>query len=537
METKKLYIQVDHDSKSNYFYWDEMTIANKFAIEGLTTNFQYEILMVTEEYGCFIPCDISNKYIGFRLKYLHKYGKSDSPIILETTKLIKNENNPHLQKINVKIIQSYQGLSLSFETEELCNEFHIYKVTDREKILVLSSNVCTITTTLLEQQNSYYVEAYKQVNDSLILKAQSEIFICVPNWQNDYQSTSLSVVIPVYNSEQYLSRTVDSVLMSTYRDIEIILVDDESTDSSPKICDWYANRYPQIRVIHNIHGDLCKARNTGMDLAEGKFIAFLDSDDIVHPYMYQRLMKAIADNNSDIAISQVNIVSCSQQDNTYNIEQHCCMFSRIENEFKNNVLIKPYKELLKTNGDPNNIYFCATVNKIVRSSIAKKVKFNENSAWYEDDAYTMSLYSYIDKFVFVDNAYYIWDKRRHILSDSKTITYKKISYYDTWKAWILARGYVLFYGNKQEEVSKIYRNCVMIKLLQKFGNSSPMKPLDKLFAAMIKYYARVGQLPMEDLKNYSDPQYYAKWRTIKYSTIPEYGGYGNIPNELLTEDE
>jgi len=537
METKKLYIQVDHDSKSTYFYWDEMTIANKFAIEGLTTDFQYEILIVTEEYGCFIPCDISNKYIGFRLKYLHKYGKNDSPITLGMTKLIKNDRKTDLQPINIRIIQSYKGLSLSFETEELYDEFNIYEMINEEKKLILSSNVGTITTTLLKQQKRYYVKAYKHVNDTLVLKARSTVFICEPNWRNEYRSTNLSVVVPVYNCEQYISRTIDSVLMSTYKDLEIILVDDESTDNSPKICDWYKEHYPQIRVVHIPHGDLCKARNTGMDLAEGKFIAFLDSDDIVHPYMYQRLMKAIADNNSDIAISQVNIVSCSQQDNTYNIEQNCCMFSGIENEFKNNVLIKPYKELLKTNGDPNNIYFCATVNKIVRSSIAKKVKFNENSAWYEDDAYTMSLYSYIDKFVFVNNAYYIWDKRRHILSNSKTATYKKISYYDTWKAWILARGYVLFYGNKQEEVSKIYRNSVMKKLLQKFGNSSPMKPLDKLFAAMIKYYARVGQLPMEDLKNYSDPQYYAKWRTIKYSTIPEYGGYGNIPNELLTEDE
>lgn len=89
----------------------------------------------------------------------------------------------------------------------------------------------------------------------------------------------ISVIIPVYDVEKYLCRCIDSVLMQTYRSIEIILVDDGSPDQCPSICDKYAKKDERIRVIHKENGGLASARNAGLDIATGKYVFFLDSDD------------------------------------------------------------------------------------------------------------------------------------------------------------------------------------------------------------------------------------------------------------------
>ena len=93
----------------------------------------------------------------------------------------------------------------------------------------------------------------------------------------------VSVIIPVYNVEQYLNRCIDSVLNQTYKDFEIILVDDGSTDKSGEICDVYAEKDSRITVIHKENGGLSDARNFGIDAARGDFLTFLDSDDYFHP--------------------------------------------------------------------------------------------------------------------------------------------------------------------------------------------------------------------------------------------------------------
>lgn len=91
----------------------------------------------------------------------------------------------------------------------------------------------------------------------------------------------VSVIIPIYNVEKYLNRCVDSVLTQTLKEIEVILVDDESPDNSPQMCDEYAQKDERIRVIHKKNGGLGLARNSGLDIAKGDFVAFLDSDDYI----------------------------------------------------------------------------------------------------------------------------------------------------------------------------------------------------------------------------------------------------------------
>lgn len=92
-------------------------------------------------------------------------------------------------------------------------------------------------------------------------------------------SKTISVIIPVYKVEKYLSRCVDSVLNQTYKELEIILVDDGSPDSSPKLCDDYAKKDERIKVIHKENGGLSSARNAGLEICTGHYIFFIDSDD------------------------------------------------------------------------------------------------------------------------------------------------------------------------------------------------------------------------------------------------------------------
>mgnify|MGYP001036038984 FL=1 len=115
----------------------------------------------------------------------------------------------------------------------------------------------------------------------------------------------LSVIIPVYNVEQYLERCVLSVVYQTYHNLEILLIDDGSQDQSGKICDQLSQKYKRIRVIHKKNEGLSDARNKGLDLAKGEYITFLDSDDYIHPETYSILISQLETANADIVEGKI----------------------------------------------------------------------------------------------------------------------------------------------------------------------------------------------------------------------------------------
>lgn len=110
----------------------------------------------------------------------------------------------------------------------------------------------------------------------------------------------ISVIIPVYKVEKYLNRCVDSVLNQTFRDLEVILVDDGSPDRCPQICDAYAKKDNRVRVIHKENGGLSDARNSGIDIATGQFLAFVDSDDWLRNDIYEFAMNLQRKYQADI---------------------------------------------------------------------------------------------------------------------------------------------------------------------------------------------------------------------------------------------
>lgn len=115
----------------------------------------------------------------------------------------------------------------------------------------------------------------------------------------------LSIIVPIYNAEQYLEECLDSILAQTFTDYEVILVDDGSTDRSGAICEQYKDKSNVIRVIHKENGGLVSARKSGIAVAKGKYIGYVDSDDVIAPEMYQDLCNSAMKNGVDIVICDV----------------------------------------------------------------------------------------------------------------------------------------------------------------------------------------------------------------------------------------
>lgn len=122
----------------------------------------------------------------------------------------------------------------------------------------------------------------------------------------------LSVIVPVYNVEKYLKRCVDSILRQNYENMEVLLIDDGSTDKSGQICDEIANNSEKIKVIHQENKGLSEARNAGIDLAKGDYILFIDSDDFIEDEAVSELMSICNEKQVDVAV-------CHQQDDYENI--------------------------------------------------------------------------------------------------------------------------------------------------------------------------------------------------------------------------
>lgn len=123
-------------------------------------------------------------------------------------------------------------------------------------------------------------------------------------------SPKISIVVPVYNVEPYLAKCINSIVAQTYQNIEILIVNDGSEDGGWVICERAAANDDRIRLFqHDCNKGLSAARNTAIDYATGDYIGFVDSDDFISPYMYERLIKAITKNDSDIAVCGYNVVN------------------------------------------------------------------------------------------------------------------------------------------------------------------------------------------------------------------------------------
>ncbi len=178
------------------------------------------------------------------------------------------------------------------------------------------------------------------------------------------EKTKISIVVPVYNVEKYLDNSITHIINQTYRNLEIILVDDGSTDGSGQICDRYAEKDSRIRVIHKKNGGSSSARNCGIEAATGDYIGFLDADDYADETMYEVLHRAMTETNGTIA--QVMSRDFDEEGNllkdAYRSSGKTVFLSQKE----------MFRLLMLHEGDSS---FCT---KLIRADFAKGFRFSEN---------------------------------------------------------------------------------------------------------------------------------------------------------------
>ena len=129
-----------------------------------------------------------------------------------------------------------------------------------------------------------------------------------------FNMPKVSIIVPVYNVEKYLDRCIQSILHQTFLDFEVILIDDGSPDNCPQMCDEYAKQDPRIRVIHQENAGQSVARNKGLDVAKGEFIAFVDSDDWIHPCFLDTLLSNALDTHADVSVCTYKEVTAKNPD-------------------------------------------------------------------------------------------------------------------------------------------------------------------------------------------------------------------------------
>ena len=124
----------------------------------------------------------------------------------------------------------------------------------------------------------------------------------------DKDDPLVTVIVPIYKVEKYINHCIKSITSQSYANLQIILVDDGSPDECPMICDKWAEKDDRITVIHKKNGGLSDARNAGLEIADGKYIVFVDSDDYIHTDMITKLYDAIIENNADLAVCNYEYV-------------------------------------------------------------------------------------------------------------------------------------------------------------------------------------------------------------------------------------
>lgn len=203
----------------------------------------------------------------------------------------------------------------------------------------------------------------------------------------------ISIIVPVYNVEQYLDDCLISIINQTYKNLEIILIDDGSTDNSGKICDKYAEKYSRIIVIHKENGGVSSARNAGLHIARGVYIGFVDPDDWIAEDMYEVLYVNAKKYDVDISVCKFKIVT-----------SRTC--KKLTKKTNNAVSLSP-KESMYYMLSCKEGYSCGPCNKLYKKEIIKK--FNKKVSIAEDLLYNFDIYIKLKKCtVFVNSEKYFY---------------------------------------------------------------------------------------------------------------------------------
>ena len=264
------------------------------------------------------------------------------------------------------------------------------------------------------------------------------------------QNDKISVIVPVYNVEKYIRCCVDSIIDQTYENIEIILVDDGSTDSSGTLCDEYLAKELNnkiIKVIHKENGGTSSARNVGKKLATGKYIGFVDADDYIHPRMYEKMIEVMKKTCSCIVVCRFDYVS-----------DDCVMNARYGEEGKiigTFTAKEALNNLLMDDSSVNSGIMC---DKLFDVNLFNGLEFPEGIR-HEDDYLIHHLFGNASKVTYLSDRFYYYRIRvgsfmnRFSLKNADLLLAHedRIQYYKSKFPDILAKE-IMFYANQVDYI-------------------------------------------------------------------------------------
>lgn len=311
----------------------------------------------------------------------------------------------------------------------------------------------------------------------------------------------ISIIVPIYKiKEEYLCKCIESICNQTYREIEIILVDDGSPDDCGKICDQYAEKDSRIIVIHQINQGVSAARNNGILRASGKWIVFVDADDWIESYMCERAIKAANLEKSDMVVWNTYYNSPQGQKVRKNYERDIVVkdkdiFEKINLNFLRTISIKKNEIRIPTLESPTCHLFRRDI------IIGNHITYDETLKQGEDKLFNYEYHMYIHSMVYINEPMY------HYRLHSESTTHTFFAENADTSTRILKKYYEL---EPRIKVDKRYRNAYNIRvgviayfLIGKyFLNPGNYLPGDKYreFAELMKTEPYVSALPQIDLK-------------------------------------
>jgi glycosyltransferase involved in cell wall biosynthesis len=260
----------------------------------------------------------------------------------------------------------------------------------------------------------------------------------------------ISVIVPVYKVEDYLDRCVQSILSQTYRNLEILLVDDGSPDGCGAMCDAFAKQDDRVKVIHKPNGGLSDARNVAIDVVKGEYLGFVDSDDFIHPKMYESLLNAIRESNASIS-------ACFYR--SFKPGEDC--FSSDEQP---ETVVFGQKEALEHFYSFNCVNFTLVWNKLYEKSLFEGIRYPKGKT-REDEFTTYKLVYKAEKLAFLKDHLYFYLLRPGSIMREKSLANE------------------LNYADAQEERQAFFLEHGLAELHQK----ALLKYLVWLFAMEYKY--------------------------------------------------
>lgn len=295
--------------------------------------------------------------------------------------------------VSTVLNESYGGqLALSWEFKGRADGFLVYDMFER--LVYETKNIHQHYLMIREygKESGFIVKAYVDTMKGRLIVAKSAMTYM---YIRTFNKPEVSLIIPAYNAENYIVRSIDTVLAQSFLDLEIIIVDDGSTDTTPDIIDWYAGKYSNIMAIHQKNGGTPAARNAGINYANGEYIGFMDNDDMIRPDMITRLYNAIRKNNCDIAVTSVYQIT----DNGY--ERFMCY--PIETDISLTI-----DEFFKMHFLKGCMFAVIVWNKLYRASLVKNYLFPV--LLYDDEAWTPYILSYAENICYLNDCLYEYDR-------------------------------------------------------------------------------------------------------------------------------